>query len=134
MARWLQGALRRADLIRAGPIAIIFASRIAVIDAKIHATGHLLDAGAIMSARQGWLFLRYTRWLLWFAFLGYCIEMMLNRQQHLNAFGNLLLTTEFWLFSLPVAAVFVGFFEMLTRDKAGISRSRATDHKVGLGR
>jgi hypothetical protein len=54
--------------------------------------------------------------------IAYNIEFMAHRPDHLNQFGHLLRGTEFWMFSLPVAAVFVGFFELMMREKAGLPR------------
>jgi hypothetical protein len=39
------------------------------------------------------------------AAIAYNIEFMAHRPDHLNQFGHLLRGTEFWMFSLPVAAV-----------------------------
>jgi hypothetical protein len=39
-------------------------------------------------------------------------------------FGHLYLTTEFWMFMLPLAAVFAGFFEIMMRGRAGLPRPR----------
>jgi hypothetical protein len=58
-----------------------------------------------MSARRLWMFFRYTRWLLWLATIGYSIEFMMNRRHHMDEFGRLYLSTEFWMFFLPTAAV-----------------------------
>jgi hypothetical protein len=58
----------------------------------------------MMSARHLWIFFRYTRWLLWLATIGYSIEFLINRQHHMDAFGRLALTTEFLMFTLPLAA------------------------------
>jgi hypothetical protein len=77
-----------------------------------------------MSAAYAWLFFRYVRWLLWFAAIGYSIEFLVHRPQHLNTFGHLLHTTEFWMFMLPIGAVFAGFFELMMRDKAKLPRPR----------
>jgi hypothetical protein len=57
---------------------------------------------------------------------------LFHRQEHFNVFGQLLLTTEFWMFSLPFAAVFAVCLELMMRERAGITRS--ADHKVGLDR
>jgi hypothetical protein len=66
------------------------------------------------------LFFRYSRWLLWLAWLGYNLEFVIHRQQHMDPLGQLALTTEVWMFGLPIAAVTVGLFEMMMRDMAGI--------------
>jgi hypothetical protein len=83
-----------------------------------------------MIARRLWMFFRCTRWLLWLAFIGYSIEFVVHRHDHMDEFSRLYLTTEFILFSLPVAAVFVGFFELMTRDRAGITRQKSD--QIGL--
>ena len=75
-----------------------------------------------MSAAYAWLFFRYVRWLLWLAPIGYSIEFIVHRSQHLDAFGNLSPVTEFLMFMVPLAAVFAGFFENMMRDKAGLPR------------
>jgi hypothetical protein len=31
-------------------------------------------------------------------------------------------TTEFWMFFLPVAGVFIGYFELMMRERANIPR------------
>jgi hypothetical protein len=78
-----------------------------------------------MIAKYAWMFFRYARWLLWLAAIGYSIEFLMHRADHLNSFGNMLLTTEFWMFFLPAAAVFAGCFELMMREKAGIVRSQS---------
>ena len=69
-----------------------------------------------------WLFFRCMRWLLWLSAAAYNIEFVLNRSSHQNTFGHLLITTEFWMFSLPIAALFAGFVELMAREQAGIPR------------
>jgi hypothetical protein len=86
----------------------------------------------MMSARRLWIFFRYTRWLLWLATIGYSIEFLINRQHHMDAFGRLALTTEFLMFTLPLAAVFAGCFELMMRDRAGITRQKSDE--IGLKR
>ena len=85
-----------------------------------------------MSARHLWLFLRYSKWLLWLAWLGYCLEFVIHREQHFGAFGQLSLTTEAWMFGLPLAAVAIGLFEQKMRDVAGIARG--PEHKIDFDR
>ena len=77
-----------------------------------------------MTASQAYLFFRYARWLLWFAALGYSIEYLLHPRGHTDSSNHLLLTTEFWMFSLPNLAMFAGFFELMMRNKAGLPRPR----------
>ena len=69
-----------------------------------------------------WLGLRCLRWLLWLAVIAYNVEFGLNRAHHLTHFGHLSLGTELWMFGLPLAAIFVGFFELGMREKAGLPR------------
>jgi hypothetical protein len=85
-----------------------------------------------MAARRLWIFFRYTRWLLWLATIGYSIEFMIHRHDHVDAFGRLYLTTEFLMFALPVAAVFAGCFELMMREWAGITRQKGD--QIGLKR
>jgi hypothetical protein len=70
------------------------------------------------------LFFRYARWLLWIAVLAYSIEFLLNTRGHVDSFNRLLRTTEFWVFTLPNLAMFAGFFELMTPDKAGLPRPK----------
>ena len=77
-----------------------------------------------MTARTAWHALRGLRWLLWAAFLGYALLYWLNPSSYHDQFGHLLLSVEVVLYALPVAAVFVGFMEMVTREKAGIVRAQ----------
>jgi hypothetical protein len=79
-----------------------------------------------------WLFLRCSRWLLWLAWLGYSIEFVIHRDQHMGTFNELSRTTEFWMFGLPLAAVTVGLFELMARDWAGIKRE--PPDKIGFDR
>ena len=69
-----------------------------------------------------WLVLRVSRWLCWIAFFAYTVHFVLNRQDHLNSFGHLLLGTEMALFGLGVMAVFAGFLELMMRERAGLAR------------
>ena len=87
--------------------------------------------GSTMSARRLWSVIRYTRWLLWLAFLGYALEFYIHRQQHMYL-GQLIPTTEAWMFGLGLAAVAAGIAELRTRDQAGIKRE--PDNKIGFDR
>jgi len=84
-----------------------------------------------MSRSQLWLLVRYTRWLLWLAFLAYSLEFAVHRQQHMKL-GQLLPTTEGWMFGLGLAAVTAGLLEMMMREKAGINREPV--NKIGFDR
>jgi hypothetical protein len=74
------------------------------------------------AAYRGWLFFRCLRWLLWACAAGYYLEFLTHKANHLNDFGNLMPTTEFWMFGLPVAGIFAGFFELMMRERAGLPR------------
>ena len=82
-------------------------------------------------ARQLWSVIRYTRWLLWLAFLAYSLEFYIHRQQHMYL-GQLLPTTEAWMFGLGFAAVTAGIVELKARDTAGIKRE--PENKIGFDR
>jgi hypothetical protein len=69
-----------------------------------------------------WLFFRCLRWLLWIAAAAYFTEFYFNSPDHLDSFGHLLPTTEFWMFGLPLAALFTGFFELMMRERTGLPR------------
>ena len=69
-----------------------------------------------------WMFFRCLRWAFWLAAAAYYLECRLNRADHVSQFGLLMPMTEFWLFGLPIAAVFAGFMEMMLRERAGLDR------------
>jgi len=71
---------------------------------------------------RAWLFFRALRWVLWLGTVAYYGEFMMNRGDHLTPFGHLLTSTELWMFGLPLAAVFAGFFELMMRERAGLPR------------
>ena len=77
-----------------------------------------------MTARTAWHGLRGLRWLLWAAFVVFALAYWLDQTKYHNQFGNLLLWVEAVMFGLPVAAVFVGFIEMMMRERAGIIRAQ----------
>jgi uncharacterized membrane protein len=77
-----------------------------------------------MTARTVWHGLRGLRWLLWAAFVIFALAYWLDPTKYHNQFGNLLLWVEAVMFGLPVAAVFVGFIEMMMRERAGIIRAQ----------
>jgi hypothetical protein len=87
--------------------------------------------GTRISATKFWSLTRYARWLLWLAFVAYSVEFWVHRQQHMYL-GQLLPTTEAWMFGLGLAAVAAGLLEMMMREKAGIKREPA--NKIGFDR
>jgi hypothetical protein len=60
---------------------------------------------------------------------GLSLMFWLDRPSYLNQFGHLLLWVEAVMFGLPVAAVFVGFFEMMMREWAGVFRRPPPMHR-----
>jgi len=69
-----------------------------------------------------WLFFRCLRWLLWIAAAAYYTESYVHSSDYVNSFGHILPATEFWMFALPLAAVFAGFFELMMRERTGLPR------------
>jgi hypothetical protein len=67
--------------------------------------------------------MRAVRWLLWAAFLGYCLHYVLNSASHLDHFGHLYLSTEIAMYGLSLAAVVAGLMELMLRDRAGVARA-----------
>jgi hypothetical protein len=130
---------RGATLVSTGPQVFDTLAYLVVNRDRVVSKDDLLDAiwqGRIVSestrvsryyrhmkvAYWGWLFFRCLRWLLWLSAVAYYIEFGVNIPDHLNQFGHLLIRTEFWMFSLPLTAVFAGFFELMMRERAGIPR------------
>jgi hypothetical protein len=72
-----------------------------------------------------WMFFRCLRWLMLIGAVVYNVEFMLHRDDHMNAFGQLLHTTEFWMFALPMGGLILGFFELMMRERAGLPRPAA---------
>ena len=76
-----------------------------------------------------WMATRILRWALWFGFLGYSLYFITHRADNMNLLGQLLLSTELFLFGLPLAAVTAGFFELMFKarvvgDKEEVSARR----------
>lgn len=71
----------------------------------------------INAAFMVWVALRITRWISWMSFLAYsfAITISADRSSHLDHFGRPLFSTEAWLFGLPMLAVALGLFELMTR-------------------
>lgn len=72
----------------------------------------------------GWLSFRLLRWLSWVAFFLYGANFVSDRPSHLNSFGQLLHTTEAFMFGSALIAVFAGFLELMMREKAGLQRPK----------
>jgi hypothetical protein len=73
-------------------------------------------------ATSTWWSLRISRWALWFASIAYYLYFWIDPDRHLDQFGHLTYTTEAFMFGLPLAAVFIGYFELMVRERAGIPR------------
>jgi hypothetical protein len=69
-----------------------------------------------------WLFFRCLRWLLWITAAAYYTEFYVHSSDYVNSFGHILPATEFWMFALPLAAIFAGFFELMMRERTGLPR------------
>jgi len=69
-----------------------------------------------------WFCFRVVRWLSWIGLVVYSVLFVSDRQSHLNSFGQLLHTTEAWMFGLALLAVFAGCLELMMREKAGLAR------------
>jgi polyferredoxin len=69
-----------------------------------------------------WLFLRLLRWLAWIGFFAFSIYFLLDRAPHIDSFGQLRHATEAMMFGPGLLAVFVGFLELMMRERAGIVR------------
>ena len=69
-----------------------------------------------------WLFFRALRWLAWIGFFSLVIYMMNYRPDVVTSFGHLQVQYEVGVMALGNAAVFMGFFELMMREKAGIPR------------
>jgi len=72
----------------------------------------------------GWLSFRLLRWLSWITFFLYGVYFVSDRSAHLNSFGQLLHTTEVFMYGSALIAVFAGFFELMMREKAGLRRPK----------
>lgn len=83
------------------------------------------------AAFVAWVLLRFSRWALVIATVLYSIEFVTNREQHINSYQHLMPMTEFWMFSLPVAAVVCGLFEIMMREKGNIPRPAVARNWLG---
>jgi hypothetical protein len=73
-----------------------------------------------MTPNTAWLAFRVLRWGFWLATVLYYFMFTQNRADYLTPFGHLLTRTELWMFGLPLAAVFLGFMELMMREWAGL--------------
>ena len=69
-----------------------------------------------------WLFLRALRWLLWITFFVFSFYVRVNRATIVTSLNQLPQGIELLMYSLGVAAVFAGFFELMIRERTGLPR------------
>jgi hypothetical protein len=73
-----------------------------------------------MTLSTAWLAFRVLRIGFWLATVLYYAEFARNRADYLTPFGHLMTRTELWMFGLPLVAVFLGFMELMMRERAGL--------------
>ena len=73
-----------------------------------------------MTPSTAWLAFRVLRWGSWLATALYYFVFTQNRVDYLTPFGHLLTRTEMWMFGLPLVAVFLGFMELMMRERGGL--------------
>ena len=69
-----------------------------------------------------WLFFRALRWLAWISFFGMAIYIKTHVPAVLTSFGHLQLQFEVGLIATGNACIFLGFMELMMRERAGIPR------------
>lgn len=69
-----------------------------------------------------WMTARLARWGLWLGFLAYALYVHLNRANIFTKLNQLPLHVELLLNGLALGAIFMGFFELLVRERSGLSR------------
>ena len=74
-----------------------------------------------MTPSTAWLAFRVLRWGIWLATVAYYFMFTQSRADYLTPFGHLMTRTEMWMFGLPLAAVFLGFMELMMRERAGLA-------------
>jgi hypothetical protein len=70
-----------------------------------------------------WLAFRVLRWLAWIVFLGWSVYYGMDRTPHLNSFGQLYIYASMMWFVSGTLGVFLGCFELMMRDRAGLARA-----------
>ena len=75
-----------------------------------------------MTPSIAWLVFRVLRLGFWLATVGYYFMFTQDRAGYLTPFGHLMTRTELWMFGLPLAAIFLGFMELMMRERAGLPR------------
>jgi hypothetical protein len=71
-----------------------------------------------------WLSIRALRWMAWIAFFAVAYYIHVYRTEATTGFGQLKPHIELLIFGTGIAIVFLGFLELLTRERAGLPRPR----------
>ena len=74
------------------------------------------------AALMAWRILRPLRWALWIGFVVYSVFIWKYRPDLITVLGHLPGIYDVAFYTLGNAAIFVGFFEMMMREKAGVPR------------
>jgi hypothetical protein len=74
------------------------------------------------TAIMTWLAFRALRWLCWIGLIVYSVQFLMDRSAYQNSFGQLLLSTEVWMFGLGLGALFAGYLELMMRERTGLDR------------
>lgn len=69
-----------------------------------------------------WLVFRALRWLAWIVFFGFSTYYLYDPAPHHDSFGQLRHSAEALMFGVGTAAVFLGFLELMFRERAGLVR------------
>jgi hypothetical protein len=69
-----------------------------------------------------WRVLRVARWTLWLSVLAVFSYFVADREALFTPFGQLKPSVELFLFGIGAAPAIVGLFEMMMRDRAGVTR------------
>jgi hypothetical protein len=69
-----------------------------------------------------WLLFRGLRWLAWIVFFGFSFYYVWDPRPHLDSFGQLRHSAEAMMYGCGTAAVFLGFLELMFRERAGRAR------------
>lgn len=69
-----------------------------------------------------WLALRILRWALWFTAALTFLYIHMYRASMVDTFDHLSIGTEVFIYFIGSAPIFVGFFEMMARERAGVPK------------
>jgi hypothetical protein len=74
------------------------------------------------AAKVTWIVVRVLRYAMWIGFFCYSFYVSTFRASVVNQFGHLPPEFELPIFGLAMAAVTLGFLELMMRERAGIAR------------